>query len=78
MVLPFPTPLRHAARAERSAIGDLLTHLHEADDAADDEGLQAFVAGIEDRERQAVLASLRRLCDKLDRLPAAERDYIPY
>ncbi len=75
MVLPFPTPLRHAARAERSAIGDLLTHLHETDD---DEGLQAFVAGIEDRQRQAVVASLRRLCDKLDRLPAAERDYIPY
>lgn len=75
MVLSFPTPLRHAARAERSAIGDLLAHLHEADD---DEGLQAFVAGIEDRERQAVIASLRRLCDKLDRLPAAQRDYIPY
>lgn len=75
MVLPFPTPQRHEARAARSPIGDLLAHLHDADD---DEGLQALVAGIEDRERQAVIASLRRLCDRLDRLPAAERDYIPY
>lgn len=75
MVLPFPTPLRPAARAGRSAIGELLAHLHEAED---DAGLEAFVAGIEDRERQAVVASLRRLCDKLDRLPAIGRDHIPY
>jgi hypothetical protein len=75
MVLPFPTPLRHVARAERSPIGELLAHLTEADD---DESLQAFVAGIEDRERQAVIASLQRLCDKLGTMPAARRDYIPY
>ena len=75
MVLPFPTPQRHAARAARSPIGDLLAQLNDADD---DEGLQAFVAGIEDGERQAVIASLRRLCDKLARVPAAERGYIPY
>ncbi len=75
MVLPFPTPLRHVARAERSPIGELLAHLHDADD---DESLQAFVAGIEDRERQAVIASLQRLCDKLATMPAARRDYIPY
>ena len=78
MVVQFPTPLRHAARAERSAFGDLLAHLHEADEADDDEALQAAVARIEDGERQAVIASLRRLCDKLARMPAAERSYIPY
>jgi hypothetical protein len=75
MVLPFPTPVRHVARAERSPIGELLAHLNEADD---DESLQALVSGIEDRERQAVIASLQRLCDKLATLPSAPRDYIPY
>ena len=67
--------MRHVARAERSPIGELLAHLNEADD---DESLQAFVAGIEHRERQAVIASLQRLCDKLATMPAARHDYIPY
>ena len=75
MVLPFPTPLRHAPRAERSALGELLAQLNDADD---EETLQAFVAGIADRERQAVIASLQRLCDKLATMPAARQDYIPY
>lgn len=72
--------MRHAARAGRGAIGDLLAHLNEAQahEADDDAGLQAFVAGIEDRERQAVIASLQRLCDKLAMMPAAQREYIPY
>lgn len=75
MVLSFPTPSRRALRAERSSLGDLLAHLHDADD---DEGLRAAVARIEDGERQAVIASLRRLCDMLAKSPAADRAYIPY
>ena len=74
MVVSFPTPSRRVLRAERSSLGDLLAQLHEADD---DEGLQAAVARIEDGERQAVIALLRRLCDKLAEAPA-ERVYIPY
>jgi ABC-type iron transport system FetAB ATPase subunit len=75
MVLPFPTPSRHAQRADRNALSELLAQLHEADD---DAGLQAAVARIEDGERQAVIASLQRLCDMLAQAPAAERAYIPY
>jgi hypothetical protein len=75
MVLPFPTPPRLAQRADRNALNALLAQLHEADD---DAGLQAAVARIEDAERQAVIASLRRLCDLLAQAPAAERHYIPY
>lgn len=74
MVVPFPTPSRHAARAERSALDELLARLHEADD---DEGLQAAVSRIEAGDREAAIASLRRLCDMLARAPA-ERLYIPY
>jgi hypothetical protein len=75
MVLSFPTPSRRTLRAECSSLSDLLAQLHDADD---DEGLQAAVARIEDGERQAVIASLRRLCDMLAQPPAAERAYIPY
>jgi hypothetical protein len=74
MVVPFPTPSRLVARAERSALGDLLAHLHEADD---EEGLQAAVARLKEGERLAVIASLRRLCDMLAESPA-ERIHIPY
>jgi hypothetical protein len=74
MVVTFPTPSRRAARAERSSLIDLLAQLHDADD---DEGLQAAVARIEDGERKAVIALLRRLCDKLAEAPA-ERIHIPY
>ena len=75
MVLRFPTSSRPAQRADRNALGELLAQLHEADD---DAGLQAAVARIEDGERLAVIASLRRLCDMLAQAPAAERTYIPY
>jgi aminoglycoside phosphotransferase (APT) family kinase protein len=74
MVVPFPTPSRRVARAERSALGDLLAQLHEADD---EEGMQAAVARLEEGERLAVIASLRRLCDMLAE-PPAERIHIPY
>jgi len=74
MVVPFPTPSRRALRADRSSLSDLLAQLHDADD---DEGLQAAVARIEDGERQAVIASLRRLCDMLAQAPS-ERVYVPY
>ena len=75
MVLPFPTPSRPGQRAGSNGLSALLVQLHEADD---DAGLQAAVARIEDGEREAVIASLRRLCDLLAQAPAAERAYIPY
>ena len=75
MVLPFPSSHRPAPRADRQALRELLAQLHEADD---DAGLQAAVACIEDGERQAVIAALRRLCDMLAEAPAGERTYIPY